>query len=492
MNSDQGQLYKDSNSDGHAALHTESLRNATTFLTRVAGDSSKRAIDEVGRILDRHDQMMLLQITPGFQFITQLIKRRIGEAVIGTIFCIDGRIPNILFQPYKTWEVPGGRISSYTRMDSGSRVPRAKRLTSGVERAARRHTPLVQFSLGHYDRYKSASDCAAFTSWSVEDPKLMPDGQRAEVALARHLAETSAVCVNNLYQTWNPGIQVVVENALYDTATAGLDFKDLQSGELLFSTAEYCLKIRQGLAESTRDEIPPFGYFGEIVQVDAGQQRGIDINVYLEFSRAIVDLTDIILGFEPGSDELRKMHDFSGELIHFVNRQYGDFSEEQKKAIKYVLARTIAYQYLTGYAASDADVLHPYRSHNEQYLALSTDGMTVGYQDLEQAFVSSAADIDTALGHLWLKLGLIRKLGRRRDSFVPFFVSTLIAEEDYNFKNQNYDNARNVLLEQVRRIAEHENLGEAVKSGELIVVPVYLHRSTGVVLGLDGFFGSLA
>ncbi len=442
---------------------------------------------EVAGLLAVHDHIVKLTTSERYKAVEIRIKDGIGDCYVGVIMCIDGRIPDILFSGISRWETPGGLISTYNLVTDELLIPRSARLSNRLNAKAQSGRDLVELVLGHYDSHlyqeKDDHGCAAFK-------KRIGEGLARDFGLALphahvvDLQRTTATAVDNQYRLVRP-LQRVSLTLLFDTATSGLDLDwtpELNKG---LSTAKLCTQFKStidALCAPLVGVTTLFGYYGA-KDTDASLARLQDVNNFLGLSEDLVDLTDILLG----RDSRGTGHtEISQAIVSYFTKNHPELTQNQVNALVYVFARTIAFQYLSGFSEAKPDTNHGYREHDERAASITLDDRAVLDLDPRQSFVSNAADPLTAQEHIALKLALIQ--GRRRlqgRSFTPLFVSSSISREDFNQRDGMYGVINDKHLELLRQTMGNENLRGYNTSGSMVMVPVLLEQGTGGILQIS-------
>lgn len=240
-------------------------------------------------------------------------------------------------------------------------------------------------------------------------------------------------------------LEKVAITAVYDTDTMGFMLGYGQEKQL-FTT-----KITEKLART----------FGEY-RIDNRDELN-KISTMIDQENRIADLSRVLLG----SPNL-----FLTEVNDYINSQLEDLSAEQQQALRFVLARNVAYQFITGCYTGD----HHYNHHAESYQAISTDGPTVGqFLPGDQVFGASPTKAGEKLEHITTQCSLMDANSEVNPPYVLFLSQSVRENEDRN-------NARGLVRDMWRLVTHNEELGERIKAGNLIPIPVLINERTREVL----------
>ena len=170
---------------------------------------------------------------------------------------------------------------------------------------------------------------------------------------------------------------------------------------------------------------------------------------------------------------------FNKIMDSHIESNYPELIEAQRQALKYIMARDTSFQYMTGLYKEADYPSHPYSDHEEDYQAVSLDGITMGQYDPEhQVFGSSPASAEEAIDHIKTQCDLMDSIGKAEKPYILFLskaVPGILAS------NGMLENERGILRKTFTRILMDRTLNARIRRGELAIIPVILNQIRKVV-----------
>jgi hypothetical protein len=306
---------------------------------------------------------------------------------------------------------------------------------------------------------------AILTQSDIADILHAPDDKTANILL---LEKKSIAAITNFFNDERkknglPAQDIVGIAALYDTATKGIIFNPLKQRDGRHLSTTDLTKQYQSSIQSISQGVAQYGkYRGE----DAVTPDNL-----LEFSQDQVAITKRLLNAKTyisvdGTNiDPQNPNQFLTQITRYVDEEFKrtngndkikDLSDNQKQAIRFYIAKTVALQYLKGLTGADR--------HNESYMGVALGSEFVGKYDTEQMFGSSPADLDTLIKQINIELGVMRN--HRPDILRPIvFATTSIERRKFVHKITDptaYDSALANNLRIYEAIARHPTLKHQV------------------------------
>ena len=451
----------------------ENLKRVLIF-KEIGNNTLKRIISTI----ERNDEFGRLLACPEYQQILDKEKNLRGNCKTGAVICIDGRIPIIhqFGRAVNVWEVAGslmkmGLKGKYITSHLFIEVLRQNIIEQKSEGKKRdlleivtAHTSLTAKEAGH--------KCGAIAANFSEELKEGKD----PIKIAIDEADKRRQAIENTYNFLlkGEGLQKqkqVAISALIDTDTMGFilnygNTNELSTTKLLMESG-WKDKIEKIVAEN-------ISRFGSMRETFTSNNK----DCFIDYSKKISDITEFLLNSEEFG--------FKQYLDSYINDNFDkltDGEDGQKQALKFVIARTMAVQYLTGLAQlpgkSEPD--HPFSGHREQGMSISLEGRSMGrFDPKEQFFASSPDSIENAIVHIKTKLSILDK-HRHGDEPDILFVSNPVdgakSADDPARQTIRKDNGELYLA-----LMKDEKIREIVTKGNLIIIPVLVDEDQGQVL----------
>lgn len=428
--------------------------------------------EKVLRILDRNNNIAKLIESAGPDgykpVVSEEIKLR-GEAKLGYVYCIDGRIPTIFIAGRfaNAWEEPAGLIGM-SETDSGEHIPKSTILGQALEEAVRENRDVLEVFFAHTGTINGPNTCGYMNQLKAD----LNLGDEVDLTAEniRRFETEDIPAVTEFYnrvslQKGKTPLSRVGISAVYETDTMGMVLNYGQEGRQ-FSTTDFI--------NSIKDEVE--FVIGEHLGVFGSMREGFsDPENFIKVTQKVLEVTKFIMG----------QNRFTDVIDPYLAENYSDLTGSQLQALRFMLVRTMALQYVTGLSISEPGVGHTFTHHQEDYLSVSLAGKPVGrFDPKEQVFASTPSDTVTAVKDIQLKLSLMDK----HDAKKPYilFVSNPVKKADWDKYVANESEAinRNVALNAslFKTIVADRNLKSRIKDGSLIVVPVLVDQNTGEVL----------
>jgi len=422
------------------------------------------------RIIDRNNRIAGIIESEQYRSIVKEEMQLRGDAKLGYVYCIDGRIPTIFLAGRfaNAWEEPAGLIGRHKGVD-GKYTPLSTLLNEALNEVAGEDRDLLEIFFAHTGSIEKPNGCGYMN-------QLQQDGEiplEADLT-AENIRRFDELHIPALTEFYNRArkhkgkepLKRVGISAVYETEKMGivLNYGDPKTQ---MSTSEVVNKNREELESAFGNEIGKFGVM---------KNSFTNPDNFITFSTNILKLTKHILN--------------GGKLIEIVDQNlsanYSELTASQKQTLRFVLARTMAMQYITGLSeVPDSGAAHQFAHHEEDYLSISLAGKTVGRFDTEeQVFASTPSDTPSAIKHIDLKLNIMDSHGGKRPQVL--FVSNPVKKADWDKHKQKESEAimRNIALNAslFRTIVSNDKFTQRIQEGNLIVIPVLINQNTGEIL----------
>lgn len=428
----------------------------------------------ITKIIERNNLVSEVLNDESFKSIVQGKMELSGKAIIGYIFCIDGRIPSIFMGDRfaKFWEVPAGELMITKRKSDGKIIPSSTDLGESLRRRVTSGKELLEIVFAHTSLIDPKHGCGAMAAKRAKG--LLSDKFSNEEANLKILEERTIPAITTLFNNFRTHkgfepLKRVGIAALYDTDSFGviLNYELRDRGKSL-STTELTNEFKESITERFVSENLVFGAY---------KQKFHDLKYLTIFFGNLLKVTKALI-------QEKKFASLQQIIDKYINRHYSDLTSGQKKSFKFFLIRSIALQYLTGLSVSNKkNIDHPFAEHEEEFMAVSIRGATIGKFDPEsQGFSSTPADAGTAIANIKAKMSIMN--GSRENKKQPFilFICNLLYQSDLQDNNRVLKRAMVSNAELLRAIVEDSQLGEMVRKATLIPVPVLLAEGTNEVL----------
>lgn len=472
-----------------------------TELDKKAEDALTHAIT----VIARNNRISEIHQSPDLQEIIDSEKQLRGEHVtIGKVYCIDGRLP---VRPNEsplvnTWEEAAARIHITRRFSDNVLIPAQTNLCESIGNKADPRFDLLEIVLAHYDSTDPNHGCAAIsldintlrTPLEQLESNPNPDQRAESIAAKKQLEEAlspediqtvlnaptpeesnliiaqkiTLAAITNFYNTRReqadlPPLKQAGIVALNDTATMGFELR--YSSNKLSST-----EISNNLRDKLRD-----GNFGKFRYSFTDPERLIEI------SKEIYYYTHLLTENGEGLFLQTK-----NQIEKYIDANLPDLNENQKKGLLFIIARKVAFQYLTGLSQLPEDGYpnHPFAQHNEQDISVSVHGHLLGeFDSFEQHFGSSPAK-ESVIRQIKIANIVMDGNQPKKGETRVIFVNTPIHSKDLVNGNGKfaYEQALAQNASLFREIIQDPELCEFIKSGKILPIPVLIDDVSRKVL----------
>jgi hypothetical protein len=434
--------------------------------------------DKVIRIIDRNNKIADLLESEGPDGYKKIVSEEIkmkGDAKLGFVYCIDGRIPTIFLAGRfaNVWEEPAGLITLKNAEDGG-KLPKSTLLQQALHEAVREKRDVLEIFFAHTSTIEGENTCG-YMNKLHKDGDLPVGTTDLTAENLRQYEEEYIPAVTKFYnrkrvkEKLEPLSRVGI-GAVYETDRMGIVL-NYGKGEKQFSTTDYVNKNREAIEYYVGEHLGTFGSM---------KKNFIEPEQFIGLSTRLLELTKFLMGRQ----------EFSEQIDYYLAKNYTNLSPSQIQALRFTLFRTSALQYLTGLSMTQPGVDHTFTHHNEDYLSISLAGKPVGrFDPKEQVFASNSSDTPTAISEVRLKLGLMDGHNARKPYVL--FVSNPVRKGTF----EKYINTESETINQdlaldsslYQRMVEDPVLKARIKDGDLVVVPVLVDQNTGEILYVPDF-----
>lgn len=430
----------------------------------------RRERDRIWSIIARNNQVAKILETPGYRSIVKAKKKLLGKTILGYVLCIDGRIPAIFlggrFSRY--FETPAAEITVIKRKSDGKLIPDSTDLNEALRIAATDENDLLEIVLAHTSLTNPHHGCGAMAG--KRQAGILDKNLSNEEANLKLIKEQSIPALTNVYNEFREQLgfeplKTVALAALYDTDTFGLIFNfDLKEKSL--STTDLTKEFSENLDDYFVKNNLVLGTFKE---------KFSDLKFLVHFSSNLLLITEHILAEKAVPELLYKIEEY-------IELNFPDLTSDQRQALKFVIVRNVALQFLIGSCNIKKSHLdHPFAEHGEGYMAVAMRGGTIGKFDPEnQAFACSPSDPQSGIATINVMLSIMGDSPKIKPYIL--FVCNSVNGRDLKENNQIIQRLMGSNAGLLRDIIQDEKLGKMIESGEMILVPVLISEDTREVL----------
>ena len=228
------------------------------------------------------------------------------------------------------------------------------------------------------------------------------------------------------------------------------------------------------LSNSLKDKLKK-GKFGKY------QKSFTSPEMLIEISREILDLTTQLLKSdqEPFSQTRDNINSYIESNLRALN-------DNQKQGLRFIIARKIAFQYLTGLSRlpKNGQPDHPFAQHNEQDISVSEHGHLLGEFDSYQQHFGSSPAKESIIRQIKIANIVMDKNGLKTDKTRVIFVNTPIHLKDIMAGNGKFalGQARSQNADLFRRIVQDPELCQLIKMGKILPIPTLIDDETREVI----------
>jgi len=433
---------------------------------------SKKDTQRIADIISRNNHVASIINSRDYKRVTDSKKKLLGNTVLGLVYCIDGRIPAIFLggRYASHWEVPAAELKVSKRKSDGKLIPESNDLCEALRKLVTTENDLLEVVLAHTSLLDPHHGCGAMAGKrkaGLLNPKLSN-----EVANLKIIEEKTIPAITNIYNDFReqkgfePLTRVGV-SALYDTDTFGLILNH-DNPKITLSTTDLANQFIDQIEEHFSKENLFYASFKE---------RFHYLKYLKSFSDNVLKVTEQFLSSSTFSN-------LSDLLDEYINIHYQDLTPNQKEALKFLITRSIAFQYLTGASSISKKTLsHPFAKHEEEYMAVSTRGTTIGkYDPQSQGFSSTPADPTTAIANIKTKLSIMGSSSENTKKTYLLFICNPVNIRDLTENSIQLHKIMDGNAELFRAILNDQDLGEMIENGKIIPVPVLVEEDSREVL----------
>lgn len=437
--------------------------------------NKKISIKDKKRILDiliRNNHVASLVSSKEFKKLTESKKSLLGDTNLGLVYCIDGRIPAIFLggRYANHWEVPAAQINVMKRKSDNKLIPESNDLCEALRKLVIADKDLLEIVFAHTSTSDPTHGCGAMAV--KRKMGLLDKNLTNEQANIKIIEEVTIPAISQIYNDFRlqnglEPLKVVGIPALYDTDTFGFILNFGKNSNQL-STTDLTQQHKDGIEEYFIKENLVYGVF---------KQKFTYLKYLTQFSKNILQITKALFNN-------KRFQVLSDHVNSFIDGVYKNLTEDQKKVLKFVIFRTIAFQYLVGTAGiKKAELTHPFAHHEEEYMAVSTRGITIGkYDPLNQGFSSTPADPQIAISNIKTKMSIMNASKHHQNKAFLLFVCNPINKKSLSADSTSLHKILDSNAELFRSIVEDSQLLEMVKNLGLVLIPVLVDDDTREVL----------
>lgn len=420
-------------------------------------------------IIERNNQVAKILSSPGYRKVVKRKRELSAGTSLGYVFCIDGRIPAIFLggRFARHFEIPAAEVTTMKRKSDSELIPDSSDLNEALRRLSIAKDDLLEIVFAHTSLSNPHHGCGAMLAkkkMGQVDPKLS-----LEEANLKIIKEKSIPAITNMYNEFRiqlglEKLKVVGIPAVYDTDTFGIvlnfDLKDK-----LFSTTDITNKYKDQLDEYFIKNNLVFGSFRE---------KFTDLKYLVAFSQNVLRVTE---GIITGKVALTLLN----EVKQYLELNFKDLTDNQRQALKFLLIRNIALQYLTGASVRRKTIEHAFLEHNESYMAVAMRGATIGKFDPQnQGFASTPSSPAQAIENINTMISIMGSAKQNRPYIL--FVCNSVNSRDLRENKQVLQRIMGSNAGLFRDLVKDKDLGEMMEKGEIIPVPVLIEEDIREVL----------
>ncbi len=430
---------------------------------------SPRDKKRIWTIIARNNAVAKVLSSPQYRSAVKKKNQLMGAISLGYVICIDGRIPAIFLggRHTKHFEVPASEISVIKRKSDKHIIPDSTDLNEGLRKIATSGEELLELVFAHTSLLNPQHGCGAMAGKRKAgflDPKLTNEEANLKI-----IEEKTIPAISNIFNEFKTqlGLEpqtVVALPAVYDTDTFGIILN--YSSDHPLSTTNLTKEYQDHLDDYLIKYNLVFGSFRE---------RFTDLKYLAKFNEQILKITESILDKKVAIELLE-------EVENYIKTHFSDLSNTQSKALKYIILRTVAFQYLTGLCNTRRKNLdHAFAEHEETFMAVAMRGGTIGKYDPEdQGFASTPSDPAEAISNIKTMLSIMGNFPKIKPYLL--FVCNSVSARDLKENDVVVQRLMGSNAGLLRDIIADKQLGELIESGEMIPVPVLVEEGTREVL----------
>lgn len=444
----------------------------------------KHAADTIGHAIYRNNKMSEVLSSDEYDKVRERTDALLGDCKIGVVCCIDGRL-NVALMFGTSADVSkqmAAVLPTEISPDTGKITIDSSTVRVAVVNAPNKEkSNLLELFVVHATSESKDADpemsdlesnCAAVL---LIREKELREGRMVNQDLIRANFDFLDDGVEAVERTYNssaeihgkPQLDKIAVRIVYDTESMGFVLNYGEDYPLFTTdlTSKYSPLISQLSSQDIRFQHPGalrFSYTSE--------------ELYAKNENMMLDIIELLMT----NDE------FISEINYACENSEGSelcgLNESQMKGMRYIMARNVAFQYLTGVHLEHLSIKH-FGSHNEVHMSIARDdghGIVVGGMDTEsQVFSAATSRIENAVEHIHTMTALMDK----QPSPKPYvlFITEGIEESSATDKG-SIDSISSRVDNIYKEIQKDPKIAELVRKGDLIMIPVIQTSLTGRIV----------
>ena len=439
----------------------------TTLIKRDRGVLRENVFQNALGFIANNNKVARIYASPEFDTIVKKEKESRGPCSIGISICIDGRvvIPFIAGRLVKAHEAKAGIIEEAPSPIDGINEISSGRLAEAIKKRAS-EGDLLEILFAHTSLHHPDHGCGAMTQ--MKEKHDFPE----EVELVREnlkIQQKKAQLIKKLFnkermRLHEPELARLAISAVYDTDSMGviLDWNKKKN----YSTT----KLTERIVDSLHKYL-------STLKDSASIKPGVLADFYTNPNWAYT-LEGLIAEIIP---EILKFPAFADPTNTFIEKSYSDLNNKQKQALLFFLARTVAFQYLTGSYKADPH-LHAY--HAEDFQSISQDGPNIGqFMTDAQVFGAGPLSPQTAVEHILTQTSLMEQHSKGQKPYVLFIVKSVSAAVEPD----SMERIRGINRDYFMAILSDPKIQQLIKDGVLAPIPAIINEKTREVIKIPNF-----
>lgn len=476
-------LHEHARNEQNRKSFTENIYKHIRKLSENLGSTHRKfpegLIDKAASILADHNMTAEKMNSQTFQKLTSVEKELRGKAKTGIVICIDGRLMPIhmVENDVDIWEEPGSLFKVEKRMD-GKFYVSSEDLALGLQKTALNYPEEDVFDIVFaHTSLRTDHICGFAKALSnkkrVDGEENRLIGLKGEELAKKNLELLDSEQIPAMTNTYNSArpegkkLGQVAVSALFDTDTYGIVLNYKKENE--FSTTRF---LESGLKEIIENNYLHESSFGQY------KDDFTNPKFFIEFYTKLVNLTDRLIN--------DGQFGFNTKINEYLSDNYRKLSRDQIKAFVFRLAKTTAFQYLTGlsHIKENGHPDHPFADHHERYATVTVDGTIINpYDVVKQSFKVTASSEVLASWELdQVALGLLDHYDDDSEKRHVVFVASTVKDlgRDSAAKEKN----RKLFMS----ILENDRIKQLVRDGKLLLVPILVDKSDKLIKEIPQYY----
>lgn len=437
-------------------------------------------VSEISRIIERNNFMA--DVLEGTEFMQILAREKAlrGDAKVGAVVCIDGRVGtmHVFGRTVNVWEEPASLIP-VTEIGT----LHSPRFSENLKATAREERDLVEIVTCHRSLTTDHHCGRVMGGQKAYEPGFNEHKSAVEVARELIIKRTVPAVEGGykkiqVHEGKNPLKSVAVPMEV-DTDTLGLELLT-PDGKDGFSSTRELMKtgLREKIEHVTSEHLGGFG---------SHKATFTDADHFTQYYSSVIALTEVLMNDASNTFGLRK------RVQSFIDTHYAGLTKDQQQAVAFTLIRSVSMQYMTGLGEVGQDGPNHHFAHHEETnrMALSLSGKTVGrFDPEEQIFGSTPSTPEEAVVDVKIKLGLLDGNPHSKKPYYLFLsepVEMRLWKEAQIGENQTVTRTLGALHQLCDVVSGDPAIQQRIANGELVLVPVLVDENSGRVLKLMDF-----